>query len=88
MNHESSDLPQKSEHAENYEHTEHTERTERTERTENVAYTESLKHADEPEHGQTLAPSEVGSMFSEYRRRQLNIFRERESTLELDDTAI
>ncbi|MDY7527348.1 MULTISPECIES: hypothetical protein [unclassified Cryobacterium] len=85
MNHESSDLPQKSEHAENYEHTEHTERTERT---ENVAYTESLKHADEPEHGQTLAPSEVGSMFSEYRRRQLNIFRERESTLELDDTAI
>lgn len=82
MNHESSDLPQKSEHTESYENTEHTEHT------ENVAYTESLKHADEPEHGHTLAPSEVGSMFAEYRRRQLNIFRERESTLELDDTAI
>jgi len=85
MNHEYSDLPQKSEPAENHKHTEHTEHTENT---ENVAYTESLKHADEPEHGQILAPSEVGSIFSEYRRRQLNIFRERESTLELDDTAI
>ncbi|MDY7543448.1 hypothetical protein KIV56_17955 [Cryobacterium breve] len=69
MNHESSDLPQKSEH-------------------ENVEYTEHLKHADETGNAQPLAPSEVGSVFAEYRRRQLNIFRERESTLELDDTAI
>ena len=75
MNHESFDLPQQPEQHENVEH-------------ENVEYTEHLKHADETGNAHPLAPSDVGSMFAEYRRRQLNIFRERESTLELDDTAI
>ncbi|MCI4658792.1 hypothetical protein E3O44_17855 [Cryobacterium algoricola] len=78
MNHESFDLPQQSEITENVTNVEH----------ENAEYTEHLKHADETEHAQTLEPSDVGSMFSEYRRRQLNIFRERESTLELDDSAV
>ena len=82
MNHESFDLQQQSETPENSEGAEHFETA------ENLEYTEHLKHADESEHAQVLAPSEVGSMFAEYRRRQLNIFRERESTLELDDTAI
>jgi len=76
MNHESFDLPQKPEHSENVEH------------SENIEYSEHLQHADESGHAQTRAPSEVGSMFAEYRRRQLNIFRSRESTLELDDSAI
>ena len=60
----------------------------RPEHAENPEYTEHLRRADEGRLAHPLAPSEVGSMFAEYRRRQLNIFRERESALELDDSAV
>jgi hypothetical protein len=54
--------------------------------SENLEDTDHLTH--DPEAEQTHAASEAGSVFAEYRRRQLNIFRERESSLDLDDSVI
>lgn len=51
-------------------------------------HSETSGHPDESEHAHAHAASEAGSLFAEYRRRQLDIFRERESALELDESAI